>query len=159
MSCHTEVVFWKLQRVQRNMTQVPLCCEDDTQTKKYSVKVKKLNKRCYCMIYGFQMAEGVCTLNSKVRQKVALSWASKNGRTQMRRREERMHRAMAKRQSVFFPFFFLLHFPPFPFPKLKSTRRGLRMKIMVWRCICSNIIKEITYFFTFSIMVRINLGL
>lgn len=62
-------------------------------------------------------------------------------------------------ECVFFPFFFPLHFPPFPFPKLESTKRDLRMKIMVWRCVCSNIIKEIIYFFTFSIIVTVNLGL
>lgn len=123
MSWHTEVVLWKLQGVQRNMTPVPLCYEDDTQTKKYSIKVKKSNKRCYCMIYGCQMAEGNWTLNPKVRQKVSLTWASKNGRTQLCRREERTHRAMAERRSVF-PIFLPASFPFFSFPKVEKYQKG-----------------------------------
>lgn len=43
---------------------------------------------------------------------------------------EKRGEEMAERQKCLFPFLLPLHFPPFSFPKLRVTRKALRMKIM-----------------------------
>lgn len=43
---------------------------------------------------------------------------------------EKRGEEMAERQKCLFPFSLPLHFPPFSFPKLRITRKTLRMKIM-----------------------------
>lgn len=74
---------------------------------------------------------------------------------------EKRGEEMADRHKCLFPFLLPLHFPSFSFPKLKITRKALRMKIMTGDVLlqCYKRKNSISFFFLFSIIVTINLGL
>lgn len=108
--------------------QVPLCCGDDTQNKKYNVKVNKSHKRCYQMTYDCQMAQEIGTQIKSQTEAISLSWALKYGRTQL---VEKKEEELAERQKCHFPFFLPLLFPPFSVPKLEITEKHLRMKMII----------------------------
>lgn len=74
---------------------------------------------------------------------------------------EKRGQEMADRHKCLFPFSLPFHFPPFSFPKLKITRKALRMKIMTGDVLlqCYKRNNSISFFSPFSIIVTINLEL